>query len=642
MGGGVVQKTKAFLVLWVTCALLIAHGRETAVVAQGGPAPGWFDADIGSVGQAGSASQSDDTFTVRGGGSDIWGTSDSFNFAYTPLAGDGDIWVLARSQTATNPFAKAGVMIRQSLDPSSPFAIFDVKPDGGLELMIRTTQGGTTTFVKGAPTSGPTFLRLSRRGAQVAAFIQTPGPTCSMGCDQWTMFSDNWIGLQDGPMLMGLAVTSHDPSTVNSAVLDFWGTQKLNAPWRQADFYPETHVDSAFTLTQPGQSDTYVLPAAGADIWGTADSFKYVWQRVDGDTTIVARVTGERYTNSFAKAGVMMRNNLTPGAQSIVLDVKPDGGIEFMARAQEDTGATQFLAGGFMPFPAWLKLERHGSLFIGSQSSDGQTWTVVGSTSIPMRTEMFAGLAATSHTSTYTPFGATFDNVSLSQPHGADLLKKGGFEVHHVLARRARMGIGHRPAGAGNCRRGRAAHRRTEWGVSDNREPGLRHLSGCHAVDYRRLRVQRVGIVGQTGRPGRRRYQRSTPGVATCQCRRIPELFDRLLWNRRPDGSRLDVFAQPTGSHCYRRRVAGERRKRTALARHMDAALVAAGVLDVNGDGLGRLQPAGELLRPFDREHAAGGNFVEPEIVDLPRIVEAVQVDVIQREPAGAGTPASA
>ena len=93
-------------------------------------ASGWFHADIGDVGQPGSATRSDDTFQVSGAGADIWGTADSFHFVFTSLEGDGDIYVSVRSESATHAFAKAGVMIRASLDPSSRHVILDVKPDG--------------------------------------------------------------------------------------------------------------------------------------------------------------------------------------------------------------------------------------------------------------------------------------------------------------------------------------------------------------------------------------------------------------------------------------------------------------------------------------------------------------------------------
>src|SRR5262249_27569764 len=53
--------------------------------------PGWSDGDIGGPGRAGSATYNAGTWTVNGGGADIWNASDQFNFARTSLTGDGSI-----------------------------------------------------------------------------------------------------------------------------------------------------------------------------------------------------------------------------------------------------------------------------------------------------------------------------------------------------------------------------------------------------------------------------------------------------------------------------------------------------------------------------------------------------------------------
>src|SRR5579862_4572319 len=80
------------------------------------PAP-WQQMDIGDVGIAGSASQGPDgDFFINGAGSDIWGTADSFHFVYQPID-DGQIDTDLTSLQNTNPFAKIGIMFRQTLDP---------------------------------------------------------------------------------------------------------------------------------------------------------------------------------------------------------------------------------------------------------------------------------------------------------------------------------------------------------------------------------------------------------------------------------------------------------------------------------------------------------------------------------------------
>src|SRR5262249_37171241 len=97
------------------------------------PSP-WQTADVGDVGTPGYAYQGSagDLF-VGGAGSDIWGTADSFRFVHQSIL-DGEISAVIAGESNTHPFAKAGVMIRQTLDPRSPHVVLDVKPDGGVEF----------------------------------------------------------------------------------------------------------------------------------------------------------------------------------------------------------------------------------------------------------------------------------------------------------------------------------------------------------------------------------------------------------------------------------------------------------------------------------------------------------------------------
>ncbi len=75
--------------------------------------------DIGSPGLAGSTTYNGTQYTVQGSGADIWGTSDQFQFSYTPVSGPTTVIARVNSLTNTNAWAKAGVMIRESLDPGA-------------------------------------------------------------------------------------------------------------------------------------------------------------------------------------------------------------------------------------------------------------------------------------------------------------------------------------------------------------------------------------------------------------------------------------------------------------------------------------------------------------------------------------------
>ena len=109
-----------------------------SVTAASSPVPSpWADADVGSPALAGSASYADGVFTVNGGGADIWGTSDQFNYVSQSLTGNGSIVARVTSQSDTDPWAKAGVMIKQSTTSGSPYALLGVTPGNGVALPVR-------------------------------------------------------------------------------------------------------------------------------------------------------------------------------------------------------------------------------------------------------------------------------------------------------------------------------------------------------------------------------------------------------------------------------------------------------------------------------------------------------------------------
>ena len=173
------------------------------------PSP-WVAQDIGAVGASGSASLSSGTFTVRGSGSDIWDTADSFHYVHRPLAGDGEIVARVTNMQGTHESAKAGIMFRATPDSQSPHVILDVKPDGGVEFMSRSSHGDSTTYIAGAAQSRPTWLKLVRAGSTITGYVS--------GADSWTQVGSTTVSFATS--YVGLAVTSHDNSVLNTATFD--------------------------------------------------------------------------------------------------------------------------------------------------------------------------------------------------------------------------------------------------------------------------------------------------------------------------------------------------------------------------------------------------------------------------------------
>ena len=121
--------------------------------ATGLPAP-WTSQDIGTVGVVGSATYAASTFTVTGGGLDIWGTADAFRYVSQPLAGDGTIVARVTNLQNTNVNAKAGVMMRGALTAAAPHVMLNAAVDGSIEFISRSSTGSAATFLAGGVQPG--------------------------------------------------------------------------------------------------------------------------------------------------------------------------------------------------------------------------------------------------------------------------------------------------------------------------------------------------------------------------------------------------------------------------------------------------------------------------------------------------------
>ena len=362
------------------------------------PSP-WADSDVGSPAVAGSASDSSGVFTVNGGGSDIWGSTDQFNYVSQPLTGNGSIVARVTSQGDTDPWAKAGVMIKQSTTSSSSYALLAVTPGNGIAFQYGfngSTLGGSYTFPNG-------WLKLTRSGSTITAYSSADGTT-------WTQVGATTISLTD-PVTIGLFNCAHNGSALNTATFDNVSVTAgaaltpPPAPWADADVGSPAVAGSASYA-----SGVFTVNGGGADIWGGTDQFNYVSQPLTGDGTIVARVTSQSDTDPWAKSGVMIKQSTTSSSPYALLAVTPGNGVAFQY------GYNTSVSSGSYSFPnAWLKLTRSGSTITAYSSADGSTWTEVGTTTISLTDPVTIGLFNCAHNGSALNT-ATFDSVSVTSP----------------------------------------------------------------------------------------------------------------------------------------------------------------------------------------------------------------------------------
>ena len=107
--------------------LIVGVCAFLCLAARGAAAQTWTSVDVGIVGVPGNATLNGSTWTVSGSGADIWGTADAFHFVYQTAPASGSILARVDDLQNTNAFAKAGIMLRNGLDPDAATLIFDVE-----------------------------------------------------------------------------------------------------------------------------------------------------------------------------------------------------------------------------------------------------------------------------------------------------------------------------------------------------------------------------------------------------------------------------------------------------------------------------------------------------------------------------------
>jgi hypothetical protein len=193
-----------------------AGGTAGAPTPAGVPAAlpaGWQSADIGAVGTAGLASESGGVFSLRGAGADVWGTADAFHFAFRPLSGDGEIIARVVSIAGVHAWTKVGVMIRGSTAAGAAHAFMLVSSEKGLAFQRRRADGAVSEHTSGGSGSAPRWVRLTRAGDTISAYVSVDGVT-------WTLVGTDTFQIPPDA-LAGLAISSHDASTrAGAAVAD--------------------------------------------------------------------------------------------------------------------------------------------------------------------------------------------------------------------------------------------------------------------------------------------------------------------------------------------------------------------------------------------------------------------------------------
>jgi regulation of enolase protein 1 (concanavalin A-like superfamily) len=170
----------------------------------------WLSRDMGDAAIPGSFSCSNNNYVITASGSDIWNNADGFRYAYQFVSGDCEMFTKVVSLEGSNEWAKAGIMVRESLSGDSKTAFVLVSTQNGATYQQRLKTNERMEGAEKKPEiKAPYWVKLVRKGNTFNYYISANGNT-------W----EN-LGSADVPMeknvYIGFAVTSHNNNETTKA-----------------------------------------------------------------------------------------------------------------------------------------------------------------------------------------------------------------------------------------------------------------------------------------------------------------------------------------------------------------------------------------------------------------------------------------
>jgi hypothetical protein len=192
-------------------------GQAPGTVSEQRFALGRFDRslDIGGPARAGSAQLDGGTYTVRGGGTHIYGPADQFRFVCRKWTGDGEIFARIHSDPVQEAVQVcAGVMFRESLAAESHHMAILLSARGKHHLKWRDADSPASACVLAdADASDKHWVRLVRRGNKFTAYTRADGTK------EWELVKELELPLSPS-VYVGLAVTAHDDAQLATTTFD--------------------------------------------------------------------------------------------------------------------------------------------------------------------------------------------------------------------------------------------------------------------------------------------------------------------------------------------------------------------------------------------------------------------------------------
>jgi len=289
--------------------------------------------------------------------------------------------------------------------------------------------GSATTVTTAVSNAGPGTAR--QVGTQLnlpsgwAAQAAGPTSTPTLSAGQTLRTTWNVTPAPGATPIASVGLVAHTTYTApdgSVGAVDSPATVVVTAPL-QSPFRSTASTQAFF-----GQSGTqFAIEAAGADIFqnGTqaSDDYGAIYQTgaATATTTATVHVDAQQNTDAWAKAGLVMRNDLTKNHLSpgyVALVVTPGNGVSLQWDGDGNGILDSFVAAGAgsVHAPVWLRLVRSNTTYTGFYSTDGSTWTQVGGATVGSAASAEdVGMIATAHNNAQLGMN-NFSGFTLTHP----------------------------------------------------------------------------------------------------------------------------------------------------------------------------------------------------------------------------------
>lgn len=155
---------------------------------------------------------------------------------------------------------------------------------------------------------------------------------------------------------------------------------------------------SRFAIDADG-TDIFKNGAVADDDYGAI----YLPGAAGASSTATVHLDTQQDTDPWAKAGLVMRNDLTKDHQSqgyVALVATPGNGVSLQWDGDGDGILESYVTAGAgsVRAPVWLRLSRSGTTYTGSYSTDGSSWSPAGSATVATAAAtQDVGMIATAH-----------------------------------------------------------------------------------------------------------------------------------------------------------------------------------------------------------------------------------------------------